>query len=70
MAIKLSKNLSYAGLENCMREVRLLQQANSVLSQYSERIVALYGKFRFRQHMCLVFEILEGCDLYKEIKET
>lgn len=64
----MSKNLSQAGLDNCLREVRLLEQANSVQTQYTERIVSLLDKFKFRQHLCLVFELLGGHDLYHEIK--
>ena len=70
VAIKISKNLVQAGIENCMREVRLLEQANSVQTQHADRIVSLLDKFRFRQHMCLVFEVLDGSDLYREIKAT
>ena len=70
VAVKISKNLSYAGIENCMREVRLLEQANSIQTQYSNNIVTLLDKFKFRQHMCLVFELLDGNDLYKEMKTS
>ena len=70
VAIKMTKNLSHAGIDNCMREVRLLDQANSVQTQHSDRIVHMIAKFRFRQHLCMVFEMLEGNDIYKEIKST
>ena len=68
VAIKMTKNLSQAGIDNCMREVRLLNQANSVQTQHSDRIVHMISKFRFRQHLCMVFEMLGGSDLYREIK--
>ena len=70
VAIKMSKNLNQAGLDNCQREVRLLKHANSVSSQHTERIVSLLDDFRFRNQLCLVFELLGSNDLYKEIKRS
>ena len=52
-----------------MREVTLLERANQVQSPYNHRIIKLEDWFKFRQHLCLVFEML-ACDLYQDLKET
>ena len=67
VAIKISKNLRIAGLENCMREVRLLEKVGGTQTNNQSRVIKLLRWFKFRQHVFLVFELL-GHDLYREIK--
>ena len=52
-----------------MREVRILDMVKQVKSKYSNRIVRLEDYFKFRNHLCMVFEML-AFDLYHDIKDT
>ena len=67
VAIKLTKSFSDAGLENSMREVHILEVAQQVQSIYANRIVRLEEHFKFRNHLCMVFEML-SVDIYQDIK--
>ena len=69
VAIKITKNQNLSGTESYMREVKLLERVNQVQSQHNHRIIKLESWFKFRQHLCLVFEML-ACDLYQDLKET
>ena len=69
VAVKITKNQALAGPESFMREVQLLELVNQVQSPHNYRIIRLEHSFRFRQHLCLVFEMLSD-DLYQELKEN
>ena len=51
-----------------MREIQLLERVSHVQSPYQSRVIRLDMQFKFRQHFCLVFDML-GADLYKDLKE-
>jgi Protein kinase domain len=67
VAVKLTKSFSDSGLENCLREVRILETSQQVQSTYANRIVHLEDYFKFRNHLCIVFELL-SFDIYRDIK--
>lgn len=69
VAIKITKNQNLSGSESFMREVKLLERVNQVQGPHNQRVIKLERHFKFRQHLCLVFEML-GCDLYQDLKET
>ena len=69
VAVKITKNQNLSGSESFMREVKLLERVNQVQSPHNQRVIKLERHFKFRQHLCLVFELL-GCDLYQDLKET
>jgi dual specificity tyrosine-phosphorylation-regulated kinase 2/3/4 len=68
VAIKLTKSFSDTGLDGSMREVHILETVKQVQSAYSDRIVRLEDHFKFRNHLCMVFEML-AFDLYRDIKD-
>ena len=63
VAVKITKNQNLSGSESYMREVKLLERVNQVQSPHGHRLIKLESWFKFRQHLCLVFEML-ACDLY------
>jgi dual specificity tyrosine-phosphorylation-regulated kinase 2/3/4 len=67
VAIKLTKSFGETGLESSLREVRILETARQVQSAFASRIVHLEDYFKFRNHLCIVFELL-AFDIYRDIK--
>lgn len=67
VAIKLTKSFD-TGLDGSMREVDILETVKQVQSAYSDRIVRLEDHFKFRNHLCMVLEML-AFDLYRDIKD-
>jgi dual specificity tyrosine-phosphorylation-regulated kinase 2/3/4 len=67
VAIKLTKSFGETGLESSLREVHILETARQVQSAFASRIVHLEDYFKFRNHLCIVFELL-AFDIYRDIK--
>ena len=53
-----------------MKEVKLLERANSMQTSYSKHIIRLEDHFRFREHLCMVFDLQNGGNLYEYLKKT
>lgn len=68
VAIKIIKGHK-AFAKQAQTEVRILEYLNKYDSQDHQGIVRLLKKFTYRDHVCLVFEML-SCNLYDLLKNT